>query len=96
MSTSVTKLRSILISDTGSERRYVSDEYPTPKLIDPAPVTEQRPPYPPIMLNAYRALDGSEAAIIANATDEKQIASFQWQQETRTLQMAPWTMRLVK
>ena len=67
-----------------------------PKLIDPAPVTEQRPQFTPIMLNAYRALDGSEAAIIANATGEKQNVRFQWRQKIRTLQMAPWTMRLVK
>jgi hypothetical protein len=67
-----------------------------PKLIDSAPGTEPWPPFAPIMLNAFRATDGSEAAIIANATDAEQNVRFQWQQETHTLQMAPWTLRLVK
>ena len=58
--------------------------------------TESRPPFAPIMVNAYRAVDGSEAAIIANATDAEQTVRFQWQQETQTLQMAPWTLRLVE
>ena len=66
-----------------------------PKLIDPAP-PESRPPFAPIMVNAYRAVDGSEAAIIANATDADQTVRFQWQQGTQTLQMAPWTLRLVE
>lgn len=67
-----------------------------PKLIDPAPLTKQWPPFAPIMLNAFRAPDGSEAAIVANATGEKRAVRFQWRQETQTLQMAPWTLRLVK
>ena len=67
-----------------------------PKLIAPAPAEEERTPFAPIMLNAFRALDGSEAAVIANATGEKQDLRFRWQQETRSLQMAPWTMRLIR
>ena len=67
-----------------------------PKLIEPAPATGPWPPFAPIMLNAFRALDGSEAAIVANASDEQQNVRFQWQQETQTLQLAPWTLRLVR
>ena len=67
-----------------------------PKLIAPVPAAEERTPFAPIMLNAFRALDGSEAAVIANATGEKQDLRFRWQQETRSLQMAPWTMRLIR
>ena len=67
-----------------------------PKLIAPAPPAGARPPFSPIMLNAFRALDGSEAVIIVNATDEEQTVRFEWRQETRALQLAPWTMRLVK
>lgn len=67
-----------------------------PILIEPAPVTKPWPPFAPIMLNAFRAPDGSEAAVIANATGEKHTVRFQWRQETRTLKMAPWTLRLVQ
>ena len=67
-----------------------------PKLIEPAPATGSAPPFAPIMLNAFRALDGSEAAIVANATDEEQNVRFQWQQETRTLQLPPRTLRMVR
>jgi hypothetical protein len=67
-----------------------------PKLIDSAPGVEPWPPFAPIMLNAYRAADESEAAIIANATDAEQNVRFLWQQETHSLQLAPWTLRLVK
>ena len=67
-----------------------------PKLIDPAPAAEQWSPLASIMLNAFRAPDGSEAAIIINATDQQQNVRFQWQQEARTLQLAPWTMQLVR
>ena len=67
-----------------------------PKLLAPAPATDEWAPFAPIMLNAFRAPDGSEAAIIANATGEEQTVRFQWQQQTQSLQLAPWTMRLVK
>jgi hypothetical protein len=67
-----------------------------PKLIEPAPATGSTPPFAPIMLNAFRAVDGSEAAIVANATDEEQNVRFQWRQETRTLQLPPRTLRMVR
>ena len=67
-----------------------------PKLTAPAPVAAERPPFAPVMLNAFRAPDGSEAAIVVNATGEEQTVRFVWQEETRTLPMAPWTLRLVK
>ena len=67
-----------------------------PKLIAPVPSAEERPPFAAVMLNAFRALDGSEAAIIANATGEEQDVRFQWQHKTRTLLIAPWTIRLVR
>ncbi len=67
-----------------------------PRLVAPAPASESRPPFPPLMINAFRAPDGSQAAVIANATDEEQAVQIHWQQETRALRMAPWTLRLVK
>ncbi len=67
-----------------------------PKLIAPAPSAEEQSPFAPIMLNAFRALDGSEAAVIANATGEEQTVRLQWQQETRALRMEPWTLRLIR
>jgi len=67
-----------------------------PKLIDPAPAADERTPLAPIMLNAFRAPDGSEAAIVVNATGAEQDVRFEWQQQTRTLKLPPWTMRLVR
>jgi len=67
-----------------------------PRRIDPAPPREERPPFEPVMLNAFRAPDGSEAAVVANATDEQQTVRFHWQRQTHTLRLAPWTLRLVK
>jgi hypothetical protein len=67
-----------------------------PKLIVPAPATDKRTPFAPIMLNAFRALDGSEAAVVVNATGEEQKVRLEWQREIRRLQLAPWTIRLVR
>ena len=67
-----------------------------PKLIAPVPEAEKRTPFAPVMLNAFRALDGSEAAIIANATGQEQNVKFRWRRETRALPMAPWTIQMVR
>ncbi len=67
-----------------------------PRLIAPLSPTGQRAPMAPIMLGAFRAADGSEAAAIANATGQEQKVQFRWHQQTQTLQMPPWSLRLVK
>ena len=67
-----------------------------PRLIAPTPAPAERPPFAPLMLNAFRAPDGSEAAVIANATADEQTVRFQWHGKTEELRMAPWTLRLVK
>lgn len=67
-----------------------------PRRIDSAPASPQPAPFAPVMLNAFRAPDGSEAAVVVNATDEEQNVRFRWHEETRTLELAPWTLRLVR
>jgi hypothetical protein len=67
-----------------------------PKLIDPAPASAEPAPFAPIMLNAFRAPDGSEAAVLANATDEEKNVRFEWHEDTRTLKLPPWSLRLVR
>ena len=67
-----------------------------PKLIEPPPATGPRPAFAPIMLNAYRAPDGSRAVVVANATSEQQTVQFQWQEKKRILQMEPWALQLVR
>ncbi len=67
-----------------------------PKLIEPAPAPGTAPPFTPVMLNAFRAADGSEASIVANATSEPHRVRFQWQQTIQTLDMPPWSLRLVR
>ena len=67
-----------------------------PRLLDPTPATVERPPFAPVMLNAFRAPNGSEAAVIANATADEQTARFRWHGKTEEIQLAPWTLRLVK
>jgi hypothetical protein len=67
-----------------------------PTLIAPSPPADEPSRFPPIMLNAFRALDGSEAVIIANATGLAQTVHVIWQQRPLTLQLAPWTLRLIR
>jgi len=67
-----------------------------PQLIAPAPEPDRRSPFSSIMLNAYRAPDGSEAVIVANATDKTQQVQFRWHDTTQTLDLPPWSLRLVK
>ncbi len=67
-----------------------------PELIAPLPPAGERPPLAPIMLNAFRAPDGSEAAVIANATGEEQEVQFRWRRETRAVRMPPWSLELVR
>ncbi len=67
-----------------------------PKLIVPPPVEEQWPPFAPVMANAFRASDGSEAAVLVNASDATRDVRFEWHKKTHNLQMAPWAMRLVR
>ncbi len=67
-----------------------------PQLIEPAPVPGPPPPFAPIMLNAFRALDGSQAVVVANATQQKQAVRFRWQRQERSLVLDPWTLQLVR
>ncbi|HJN16488.1 MAG TPA: DUF6259 domain-containing protein, partial [Armatimonadota bacterium] len=52
--------------------------------------------YPAVLHNAYRAPDGSEVAILANATNEAQSATLQWHGDTVHLSLDPWEARLVR
>ena len=67
-----------------------------PKLLDPVPAAEERSPFPPVMVNAFRAADNSEAAVIANATGREREVRFEWRGEKRTLVMPAWDLRLVR
>ena len=49
-----------------------------------------------IQHNAYRAPDGSEAVVLANATWKKQTASLWWQGRQQTIEMAPAEVKLVR
>ena len=66
-----------------------------PKLLSPTAVSDSHKPFPPIMLNAYRAPDGSDAAVAVNVTDDAQEVRFRWRDNTWELRMAPWQARLV-
>ena len=52
--------------------------------------------YPAILHNAYRAPDGSEAAILVNATDEPQTGLLDWRGRRRQLDLQPWQVQLVR
>jgi hypothetical protein len=67
-----------------------------PQMIEPTPAIGAPSPFDPIMRSAFRAPDGSEAAIVANATDAAQHVRFRWHENIQTLQLDPWTLRLVK
>ncbi len=67
-----------------------------PKLLSPLPPPGERSPMAPIMLNAFRAPDGTEAAVIVNATADPHKVRFQWQGSVQTLEMPPWSLQLVR
>ncbi|NLS96954.1 MAG: hypothetical protein GXX96_32860 [Planctomycetaceae bacterium] len=67
-----------------------------PRLLAPLPPAGERPPMDPVMTGAFRAPDGSEAAVVANATAEPQEVQLQWQGRVHNLQMAPSSLRLVR
>ena len=49
-----------------------------------------------IQHNAYRAADGTEAVILANATWEKQTSTLLWQGRSQTIELSPAEVRLIK
>lgn len=51
---------------------------------------------PAVLHNAYRAPDGSEAAVLANITGQKQAVALEWQGKTVDLELAPWQVRLIR
>jgi len=67
-----------------------------PKLLLPTAVSDSHKPFPPILLSAYRAPNGSDAAVAVNVTDEAQDVRFRWRGKTWELRMDTWEARLVK
>ena len=49
-----------------------------------------------IQHNAYRAADGTEAVILANATWEKQTATLLWQGRSQVIELAPAEVRMIR
>ncbi|MEI7806884.1 MAG: DUF6259 domain-containing protein [Verrucomicrobiota bacterium] len=49
-----------------------------------------------IQHNAYRAADGTEAVVLANATWEKQTATLLWQGRSQSIELLPAEVRLIK
>ena len=67
-----------------------------PKLIEPTTMDDSHKPFPPILLNAFRAPDASEAAVAVNVTDHAQRVRFTWRGRAWQLPMQPWEARLVR
>ncbi|MHB8897334.1 MAG: DUF6259 domain-containing protein [Thermoguttaceae bacterium] len=67
-----------------------------PRLIDPLPTPGDRAALPSVLLNAFRAPDGSEAAVIANPTSQEHPVRFLWHGQDHTLQMPPGSLRLAR
>ena len=52
--------------------------------------------FPAILHNAFRAPDGSAAAILVNVTDEPQTGRLTWGGAEIELTLNPWEIRLVE
>jgi hypothetical protein len=68
--------------------------HPTSLEVEHAPETTDG--MPAVMRNAFRAPDGSEAAVVVNATDEPVHVKLTWHGKARSLELAAWEVRLVK
>ncbi len=71
------------------------------RMLHPPVVETDGPPatadgLPAVLCNAYRAPDGSEAAILVNATDQPLRATLRWRDTPTELRLAPWEVRLVR
>jgi hypothetical protein len=62
----------------------------------PALQVHGAPAEPPILHNAYRAPNGSEAVVLVNASNTPQQAELTWHGEWRELGFRPWEVRLVR
>jgi len=51
---------------------------------------------PPVLCNAFRAPDGSEAVVMVNAGDEPRAVKPTWQGKARAVSLQPWEVRLLK
>jgi hypothetical protein len=52
--------------------------------------------FPPVLHNAFEAADGSQAVVLANWTDERQATKLAWRKSTRSIELAPGEVRLVR
>lgn len=50
----------------------------------------------PVLHNAYRAPDGSEAVIMVNATDTPQTGTMDWHGQTMVIRLKPWEVKLIE
>ena len=51
---------------------------------------------PAILINAFRAPDGSEAVITVNITNKPQTGRLHWHGDAIDLRLSPWEVRLIK
>jgi hypothetical protein len=58
----------------------------------PPPIVE---PVEAIQVGAFRAADGSEAAVVVNATDTTQQATLRWDGESKRMELMPSEVRLL-
>lgn len=67
-----------------------------PPALSCAQITYQNKPLPAVLHNAYRAADGSEAVILANATRDPQPVKLAWQGKEVALNLAPGELKLLR
>jgi hypothetical protein len=67
-----------------------------PPRLDSASITYRDRPFPAIVHNAYRAPDGSEAVVAANATSARQTGTLQWKGREWPLDLPPGDVALVR
>jgi hypothetical protein len=66
-----------------------------PRLDCEATGTWNGKPEPAVLHNAYRAADGTEAVIAANATGSRQDCVLHWRGRERRVSLEPWEIKLI-
>jgi len=67
-----------------------------PPKLETATITYRGQPLPALVHSAYRAPDGSEAVVIANATDAVQMGKLYWKGRELRLELPPGDARLIR
>jgi hypothetical protein len=65
---------------------------PKLELATPEPVAHD---FPPILHNAFRAPDGSEAVVLVNVTDDDQAGRLHWNGQAMPITLRPWEVQLI-